>query len=267
MRKRANIRRITEGAAMQGYTLQKWEARASHLPGDRNPLHVPFDTAQREAARAILFLRAHWEPSPARPGLRGVPGLSLDHADELLSLSQAIQDAQLRLWMAEEQSAFLPDPREQAAFVLTELDAGLAFLLHQGLPPTEADAVASLRAQRADEAADLAEILRAYRDHLERLRAQVPALLAGVDLRLREEIPGLLARLAERRAAEEEALAFAQERRRAFYQLLRLQNERVQQIRDAASYVFRNHRSIVRKVTSEYARIRQSQRRKQKAEL
>jgi hypothetical protein len=168
--------------------------------------------------------------------------------------------------MAEEQVAFLPDPREQAAFVLAELDAGLAFLLHQGLPTTEADAVAALRAQRADEAAELADLLCAYRDHLETLRAQSPALCSVLDLRLLEEIPALLARLTERRAAEEEALAFAQERRRAFYQLLQLQNERVQQIRDAASYVFRNHRSLVRKVTSEYARTRQSQRRKQKAE-
>jgi hypothetical protein len=157
-------------------------------------------------------------------------------------------------------------PTERAAFVLSEIAAGLEFLLDDGVEDAEDVRIERLRAvhdnpvsQDAVAAAlsDFAGLAEMHRARLDRLGAFDVALIdeAGVlAAQLRDQSAK---RVAESPDEQQQALELRNRLAAMLY-------ERMQLVRSAARYVYRHDPSRIRRVTSAYQRQRIARYRKQR---
>jgi hypothetical protein len=237
---------------MASQDLDRWAPTAKKLlTVPNNPQKTSLDVVFQEAVRAALFLKTYWKPQHKLPGLEGTTHLTLEASAELISIVRAVQQAQLDLLLEEERPPLIDElhPEKRARKAITELDAVFEHLLKSTLPEEERSMLQRATATRETERRGenpLQVVLMSYADAAERLRLRLEPLAASFELdsitEARALIEGLDTFLIEEARAQERREA----RRKLFYQLLSLLQERVQQIRSAAAFVFRKKTSMLR---------------------
>jgi hypothetical protein len=255
---------------MASQDLDRWASTAKKLlTVPNNPQKTSLDIAFQEAVRAALFLNTYWKPQGKLPGLEGTTSLTLEASAELISIVRAVQQAQLELWLEQEIPPLVDElhPEKRARKAITELDAVFDHLLKSTLAEEERSMLQRATATRETERRGenpLQVVLMSYADTAERLRPRLEPLAASFDLasitEARALIEGLDIFLIEEARAQERREA----RRKLFYQLLSLMQARVQQIRTAATFVFRKRATILRQVTSAHQRKRRAQQKRKK---
>jgi hypothetical protein len=227
-------------------------------------LPVPFHVLAGEALDVARFCQRYWEPAHDHTGQVIRPGLesakrdgtfNANIATELLELREVLQAAQTRyrLLVSPPEAA----PFERAQFVLSELRATLQWYFDDNVTD-ERDAQLQRLIESHHAASSHDAIAAALFDFtaLAEIHRDAIAGLGGFDAALLDEAPHLALALRERSAgpasmephlAEQQALELRNRLGTLLYQ-------RMQQIRQAARFVFRGHTALIREVTSAYAR-------------
>jgi hypothetical protein len=243
---------------------QKWETAAWALDETVKKLPVPFHVIAGEALDVARFCQRYWEPARdgagrvIRPGLESAKRsgtFNANIATELLELREVLQAAQTRYRLLV--STPEPAPIERAQFVLSELRATLEWYFDDNVTD-ERDAQLERLIESHDGAASHDAIAAALFDFAALADNHRDAItgLGGFDLALLQEAPRLARALRECSAgpasmephlAEPQAIELRNRLGTLLYQ-------RMQQIRQAARFVFRGHPALIREVTSAYAR-------------
>lgn len=252
--------------------LKRWEPAARDFHPLKNPLNVPLDVALREAIRAAVFFKKCWKPKKEIPGLSSLPELSLSMADDLISIVRAVQEAQLDMFLEEEEGHPLPpelDIWEEARAVRAELDAALTYLLQVGpLESEDAQRIKKIKAHWAKESQkeeySLKIFLKVFAETAERVRPALSQLSDSFDVACIDRAQALVSELNQDLMDQTVVRDRQWQSRQLFYQLLALMQDRVQEIRKAAAFVFRKYPRILQKFTSEYERKRRAASRKEK---
>ncbi|WP_441288583.1 hypothetical protein ACSRUE_42700 [Sorangium sp. KYC3313] len=253
--------------AKQGQDFDRWVKVAAGSERTDNPLNIPYDIAVREAVAAAAFVKKYWEPDGERPGLKRVKSrLPASSSDELLSIVQAVQEAQTRLLLIVDPA--VADLGERARFVVDELESALEFLLDDDVDePADAQLarIKEFHAQDGQRSSALSQALRDYAGLAEPLKDRLVEADEAFDARLIAEARKLAEDLQRRalEAAPEVGASTAATTIRN--QLLHLMVGRVGAIRKTAAHVFRRHPEIAREVTSAYERRRRASARREKA--
>ena len=146
--------------------IQQWIIQAQALEQAVNPLNLPLEVMLQEAVQVACALKQRWEPHGKIPGLRALPDLALSHADDILSVVRAVQEAQFLCYL-EDASAPLKEeepPLVKARRLITELQRPLEYLLDT-LPMIEQERVKKFKAlpeQKQEDNASLFLLLRLY---------------------------------------------------------------------------------------------------------
>lgn len=254
---------------------ERWEAEAARRAGQGGKWNVPWSTLMGEAVDVARFAEEHWAPqrdprtgAETRPGLAAVESrLPKAVIRELLALQQLAQRASAELILAAGAKDGA-DVRARATWVLSELIAGLEFLFDDGVQDESDEQLARLReahpnVDAADRHAaaldDYAVLAEAHRDEL--------GTLGGYDVSVIDEARELAVKLRELpNRSTQSSLSPAQrdaKARRDGFALLLL--ERMQRVRAAARFVFREHPEVVRRVTSDYERRRRAEHKRSQA--
>ena len=242
----------------------KWEAAAWALKEPAAKLPVPFHVLAGESLDVARFCQRNWEPAQDRTGLVMRPGLKSavrngtfnnDIATELLELHDVLQAAQTRYQLLV--SGPGAAPIERAQFVLSELRSTLEWYFDDNVR-SEGDAQLEQLIAAHDGAYSHDAVAAALFDFaaLADKHREAIAGLGGFDEKLVDEAPELARALRERSAgpasvgpapAESEALELRNRLGILLY-------GRMQQVRQAARFVFRGQQTLTREVTSAYAR-------------
>jgi hypothetical protein len=243
---------------------QKWESAAWALKETVEKLPIPFHVLAGEALDVTRFCQRNWEPAQDRTGQVIRPGLKSavrngtfneNIATELLELHDVLQAAQTRYQLLV--SGPGAAPMERAQFVLSELRSTLEWYFDDNVED-EADAQLEQLIAAHDTAFSHDAVAAALFDFaaLAEKHREAIAGLGGFDVALLDEAPTLAFALRERSAgpatigpapAENEALELRNRLGVLLY-------NRMQQVRQAARFVFRGHQALTREVTSAYAR-------------
>lgn len=227
------------------------------------PLHVLLGEAIDVARFTQHYWRAQTEPKSKiilRPGLElaGDSRLSESIADEILALHDLVQAAQTAHVLA-----IAPPEKtvERAEHVLDELAAALEWLCEDEVDSERRStltAITDLHRDAPDNEDALATELADYLGLAVKLEAELLEI-GAFDPKLIDEAKRLVLALRDRsalrvRGRTTEASAFLQQRN----QFAALLMQKVNRVRAAARYVFRNHDDIVKQVTSAYQRRRRA---------
>lgn len=242
--------------------VERWKPEAAKLPSDELKIAVPLHVLFGEAVDVAKFYDKYFTAAEGRPGLVSVVdasrNLTKKTGDDLLSLREAAQQANTEYLLAVAPGAAAP--MERAAFVLNEMTATLEWLFDDGVEDERDAQLASIKKAHADtpeshdawaaELTDHAALAQQYRKEMDGL--------GGFDVALIDEAKSLAAALRDRPAipagtSEKAAIARALRSR-----LATLLSNRLQVVRAAARFVFRQHPAIVREATSAYERRRRT---------
>lgn len=248
--------------------LDRWAPEAQKLPSDEMHLTVPFHVHLGEATDVARFHRTYYasvearDGQPARPGLESVAdegrGLNASTADDILSLGEATQQANVRYLL--KASPGKAAPFERGRFLVGEIAATLGYLFDDGVENERDAQLAAVQASHADtpDSNDaLAAELDDYRGLATPYRSEIDGL-GGFDLKLLDEAKVVAAELRDRPSTsavlnDEAARALALRNRLAM-----LLAAKMGVVRSAARFVFRHHPNIVREATSAYERRRRA---------
>jgi hypothetical protein len=212
----------------------------------------------QEAVQVACALKRRWAPHGKVPGLRALPDLSLSHADEILSVVRAVQEAQFLCYL-EEASAPLQDeepPLVKARRLINALRVPLEYL--EKTLPTIAQAQVKkfkgLPEQKQEDNASLSLLLRLYIEVASSAQQQLSTLGESFDLAQIGEAKQQL--LALQRLAEDGPPQPPKQARGLYYQMLALLIEKVGEVRAAAGYLYRGQKAVLKEFTSAYERNR-----------
>jgi hypothetical protein len=255
---------------------QKWESAAWALTEVVEKLPIPFHVLAGEALDVTRFCQRNWEPAQDRIGQVIRPGLKSavrngtfneNIAAELLELHDVLQAAQTRYQLLV--SGPGAAPIERAQFVLSELRSTLEWYFDDNVKD-EADAQLERLIESHDGAFSHDAVAAALFDFaaLAEKHREAIAGLGGFDIALLDEASPLALALRERSAGpasvgpappENEALELRNRLGTLLY-------NRMQQVRQAARFVFRGHQTLTREVTSAYARRQRAAHRAQNSD-
>lgn len=257
--------------------LERWTLEALKLPSDELKISSPLHVVHGEAVDVARFHQNHYAPVDAAGGLPGRPGLETVNdarrglhkktADDLLSLREAVEQANTQYIMAS--SPTVAAPMERARFLVGEIASVLDFLFDDGVQDerdAQLDAVESSHADTPSSADAYAAELDDYANLANAYRKEVGGL-GGFDVKLIDEAKAVAEQLRNRPAApvmktEDAARALALRNR-----LATLLSIRMGFVRGAARFVFRNHPDIVREATSAYERRKRAATRRKALKL
>ena len=253
---------------MENAAFNIWKAVALQLDEPIKQVTVPLHVLTGEAVDVASFFQAHWKASEAplpMPGLEQVAREGLFHAElatEILELQSAVQTAQTQYLLAVSPSGEAPAARAQ--FVLREIRVTLDFMFDDGVINVDDQRLQRLsEAHRSPTSHDaLAAALDDYAGFAELHRDRMSGL-GGFDAALIDEARTLAEQLRKRSARKLQATP--SERQQALdlrNRLIALLHDRMQRVRAAARFVFRNHPDIVRQATSPYERTRRHTRKR-----
>jgi len=245
-----------------------WEAQAEALTSYQEP-NVPLDILIGESVEIAKFYREFWEPTSARPGLRlAGDKLPPTTGDELLSLHDAVQQAQTAYHLA-------IAPREghqkllaRAAFVLGELEATLEWHFDDGIEDETDQQLRTLSELHSGNTGSSDSLAQAIHDYATLAKPHAQALdgVGGFDSALIDEGLELAVQLGDvgqgPTGGSKEELAALELRNRLAHMLF----QRMSLVRRAARFVFRDQPEIVRQATSAYQRRQRAARRRAQAQ-
>ena len=248
--------------------VEKWTPAA--LEVEEASFSVPIRVLAGEAIDLAHFIERYWEPQVLDK--RPVPGLKQAAATGMLRKEMSDEMVELQLAMSDQFAKYLmlissklEAPVERGEFVLSELRHTLAFLFDDGVSDEQDQQLAQYEEVHANPATHdaLALALEAYAHFADKHRDRMKGL-PEFELGVIDEALDLARRLREQSAirltqAESDAQRAAIRLRNQFATLL---IERMNTVRNAARYVFRNHAEIARKATSSYERDRRARARR-----
>jgi hypothetical protein len=256
--------------------LTKWTGPAFELAEPLDRIPMPIHVLSGEAVDVARFFESHWKAQKDPSGKVTKPGLELAARDglfneqlgsDILELQEAMQAAQTHYLLTAQAPGELPTKR--AEFVLRELQATLEYMFDDGIEDVE-DARLERLAEAHQNASSQDALAAALDDYsgLAEVHRQKLEGLGGFDTRLIDEAKELAKQLRERSADKlTNASTIAQK------QALDLRNRlatllyrRINTVRAATRFVFRNNPDIVRKATSTYQRSKTSRYRRANAQ-
>ena len=240
--------------------IELWKSEAEAI-SDPKPIGLPLDVLVGESVEVAKFLRKYWEAGQRRPGLSSAgPKLSPEVADEILSVRDAVQDAQTEYLLIIEDKVPTKDLMAQGNKQLGEITGVLEWHLDDGVNDDADTRLSQLKEAHSDDtssADSLAQALHDYATLAKPLAGELDGLgnfnAATIDEafetadRLGEVQPGGT----PRSEAATDAIFLRN-------QLANLLKGRMRLVRSAARFVFRDHPEIVREVTSAYERKRRA---------
>jgi len=247
--------------------LVKWKPQAAALGNVSNPLHVPYQTALKEAVIAACFQKDNWLPAEGRPGLVRVKAkLPEATAEELTSLVRGVQAAHTDYLL-------IVDPKvvqygDDARSVVGKLEAVIEFTLDDGVEEEADVQLAQLKkfdADAGESSTALSQSLSNYAALAETLKPRLIEADSEFDVNLIAKARELSQLLLVTPGQPTNAGA-AGEAKLLRDQMLVLMMNRVRAIRSAARYLYGDHPELVRQVTSAYERRRRAELRAKKAE-
>ena len=253
--------------------LERWREAALNVESDDFPKsNVPVHVFFGEAVDVHKFFLKYWQPEMdgkrvVRRGLLSAAGdKSRVHGklgEEILSLQRATQDAHTRYLLTVDPTAG-GDPVGRGGFLLDELTATLEFYFDDGVEDENDLKLANLNAAHADDPSTADAIAGALEDYAALADPHRAALdgLGGFEAAFIDEARALAATLRERPATP---LVMSEASKRAIAlrnKLATLLWERMNIVRGAARFVFRDQPEIVRQATSAYERRRRAEARR-----
>ncbi|NUP09846.1 MAG: hypothetical protein HOW73_27685 [Polyangiaceae bacterium] len=254
-------------------TGEYFKKELAEVTPDAVAISVPLHVVIGEAVDVASFFSEHWKTITdgdvvVRPGLdRAGKKIRSNTGQEILALVELVQSAQTQLLLSTAARASVDDV-DRARFLVSELDACLAWLFDDGVEDDKDAQLEAVRGAHADtpdsidalaaELSDYAGLAAKYRAELE----GVPEFESGWT----GEARSLATSLRERPAGgakptKEQAEAMANRNR-----LLALLLQRVNLVRSATRFIYRNDPATARKVASAYERRRRSSAKKRTPE-
>jgi hypothetical protein len=236
-------------------------AEAGALGAEDVALHAPLSVLTGEAVDVARFVQHFWKPAidtetgqTIRPGLSFAgPKLQKTISNEILTLAHWVDEAQEDYLLAAQLRA--ESPMRHAEEVLKKTRAVLEW--HFDDVVNERDAQLARIESLYDDVRSqdtMASALEAYAALAQTVRTELEQDL-HFDVSLIDEAPVLARKLRERSApqGDQNKTAVLLDRRNRLATLLA---QRMNLVRAAARFVFRNHPAIVRQATSAYQRRR-----------
>jgi hypothetical protein len=248
--------------------LEEWTDEARKVASDESPAKVPLYVLFGEAVDVAKFFQAYWETK--RDDKKNVIQRGLDSAatksdklltaktgGEILSLQRAAQDAHTAYLLAVDPKN--SDPMERGQYVLGEITATLEWLFDDGVEDEKDAKLARLEEVHADDDSTdaMASALDDYATLAQQHRAEMDGL-GGFDPKLIDEARSLAVTLRDRPVTP---LALPEKTREALAlrnKIVTLLVDRMNRVRSAARFVFRDQPEIARQVTSAYERRRRA---------
>jgi chorismate mutase len=238
--------------------IKLWQKSAVEISEPNTP-SVPLNVLLEEGTMAAHFVSRYWKEKGNRPGLRQAGAeVSEQIATEILGLCRAVQETQTHYLRLSEEKGDTKETSDRARFLLREFKhvAKWAFRVEGAeLARKRLGSVRASYRNKPKKAANLASELRDYiqliSEHLE-LVTGIGSFDEGLIVEARtiaKKLHGIRPGRPPKSKACGEILLLRR-------QLTHLLMERVRLVRTAARFIFRNHRSIVLEITSNYERKR-----------
>ncbi len=240
--------------------LAKWSERT--LDQEEERPRIPLKTLQVEVLQVARLIENNWKTKrvqgKVRHGLESVAAsgaLSEATPSEIRELQLAVSEAQARYDQVLKDSSNAP--LDQADVAISELKAGLSFLLEDGKHEDGAAQLAQLREVHAstDSMESIAMALEGYAELAERFKTELGALalfpLEIIDHSLQ------IARDLRERSIGHKTGSLVSDQREAIAlrnRLLGAMMERVSSARRAIRYVFRDEPELLKEAGSDYQR-------------
>lgn len=244
----------------------KWSAAAAALGKVQNPLRIPFDIANEEAASVAGFLKRRWAVTADLPGMeQAKKRVPLETGNEITSLLFALGFAQTSLLILIDPAA--KNHGDRARFVIDELESAMEFTLDDDVEEPADAQLASIQKFHAQDGQRTSALVQSLRDNAalaETLKARLVADDSAFDVTLIPEAKKLADTMAALPAEVAPTSDEAQQALLVRNQLLVLIDNRVRAIRKTAAHVFRRHPEILHEATSSYERRRRTAARRAK---
>ncbi len=245
-------------------SIAKWKDAALAV-GEPRTLSVPIRVLLGESVEAAKFVEAYWEPGPERPGLLSAGArLPRTIAEEILSLRDAVQDAETEYLKIVEPKVDTEALKARGTQLLTDITATLEWHLDDGVETDEDVQLAQIRAAHKKDTGGADSLAQALHDYASLARPMAAALdglggfqASSIDEALR--IADSLGEVSQTPGARSEKSRDAKLLRDRLVQLL---NDRVGTVRAAARFVFRNQPQIAKIPASAYERRRRAESRR-----
>jgi hypothetical protein len=251
-----------DNATMSRESLEKWLPAASAVSQVRTSFNPPIRILLGEAVDIARFALSYWEPvkdasgNVLRPGLSQAGSkLSPNIGTEVLELHEAVQTAHTEylLTVAPVQT----DVRARAEFVLSEIKSALEWWLDDGIDDDRDRQLESLKAEHADGSASADAVATELLDYAALARQEAAGLegLGGFDIAMIDEAETLARQLRERPTTP----VSPENTRRALdirNRVATILVDKMNLVRAAARFVFRNQPEIARLCTSAFERRR-----------
>lgn len=247
-----------------GADLDAWKQEALASTNEalepKIPLHVLFG----EAIDVARFVTKYWKAQKdggavVRRGLEMAAKkdkkLNKKTGDDILSLQRAAQEASSLYLLAVDTTTDV-NPAERGRFVLSEMAAALEWLFDDGVEDEKDKMLRAIDEAHEDypETMDaLASALDDYAHLAEPYRSELDGL-GGFDSALIDEAKAIAGKLRSRPASPSPKTKEAREALVLRNKLANLLNARMNLVRGAARFVFRDQPEVVREVTSAYER-------------
>ncbi|MCP4197273.1 MAG: hypothetical protein GY762_08995 [Proteobacteria bacterium] len=245
--------------------IKLWQKMAGEVSKPNAP-SVPLNILLEEGALAAHFVSRYWKEKGNRPGMRQAGAeVSEQIGAEILGLCRAVQETQTLYLRLSEEKVDTKNISDRARFLLREFKHVVKWTFRvegAGLARKRLRSVRASYRNKPKKAADLSAELRDYIQLISEHQELVKGI-GSFDDGLIEEARNIAKKLHGIRAGRPRKSRACGEILLLRRQLTHLLMERVRLVRTAARFVFRNHRSIVREITSSYERKRRFRSREQ----
>lgn len=248
--------------------IERWLAEAEKHPAGPLKIPVPFHVLLAEAVDLARFHARYFKSveakdgQPARPGLDTVideeRGLTAKTGEEILSIRDALQEANTRYLLAASPSSVAP--MKEATFIIDEISSVLEYLFDDGVEDerdAQLDAVEAASEGAPDTIDAKAAELENYVGLGNAYRKEIDGL-GGFDVKLLDRGPIVAKELRERPATPEHLPEEAKNALALRNRFALLLWSKMSVVRNGARFVFRHHPEIVREATSAYERRRRA---------
>ncbi len=240
--------------------IKLWKERAEAISEPQAP-SVPLNVLLDEAALVAHFVSRYWKDDGNRPGLcQAGSEVQKDIGKEILELCRAVREAQTLYLRLSEEKVDTRQVADRGRFLLREFKHVAKWAFRAEGAELARKRLRSLRrsyrnkpqksAYLAAELRDYAQLLGEHQEFVAGIEGFDPALIEDVQ-KIAKQLPTIRPGRPKKSKACGETLLLRR-------QLTHLVMERVRLVRTAARFVFRNHRPIVREITSSYERKRRA---------
>jgi len=247
--------------------IEQWKNKAREIDAPM-PLTLPLHVLVGESVEVAKFVKAHWEGTDHCPGLC-TAGSKLPEtiADDILSLRQAVQDAQTDYRLMVDSRQNTKQLMERGNGVLNNITAVLEWHFDNGMEDDADVQLKNLKQAHADDTASadsLAQALHDYATLAIPYKDEVSGM-GGFDPDEIDEAFDIAEKLGEVAAAPGMKSPQIQSALVLRNKLAHMLQQRLRLVRSAARFVFRHHPDLIKEATSSYERRRRSEYNRAKA--